>query len=231
MPKRLPFLSGHGLGWSTRQRVAAIGLGLAVLLAVAATVALITGRTSTSTSTSTSRAHAPSAVSGNGSPTVGPQSSAGAGAVAKPPSMADPVAFAQAAAVMLWSYDTRSTTRGQQLAGMRAWLTPEGAYADWASLAAQVPDPVLWSRMVDQDQYATATVDEAHYPTAFKQALADDPAAITEAYIYAVTVTGSQRIVWRGGGAGSEDRSVTLAVQCRPHHDCALVSLAPRVVP
>lgn len=227
MPKRLPSLSGRDLGWSTRQRVTAIALGLAVLLALAATVALVTGRSTPSTS----RTNGPSAASGTGSATPGPQSSAGAGSVAKPPPVADPVVFAQAAAAMLWSYDTRTTSRDQQLAGMRAWLTPEGAYADWASLAAQVPDPVLWSRMADQNQYATATADEAHYPSAFKQALADDPAAITEAYIYAVTVTGTQQIAWRDGGAGAEDRSVTLAVQCRPNHDCALVSLAPRVVP
>jgi hypothetical protein len=227
MPKRSLSLSGYGLGWSTRQRVTVIAIGLAVLLALAAAFALVTGRTGTSTSRKTS----PSATSSTNSVTAGPKPSAGAGTVAKPPPVADPVAFAKAAAAMLWSYDTRTTSRDQQLAGMKAWLTSETKYADWPSIAAQVPDPVLWSRMADQDQYATATVDEAHYPSAFKQALADDPSAITEAYIYAVTVTGKQQIVWRKGGAGTEDRSVTLAVQCRPNADCSLVSLAPRVVP
>ncbi|MFF0201910.1 hypothetical protein [Streptomyces sp. NPDC005017] len=227
MPKRSLSLSGYGLGWSTRQRVTVIAIGLAVLLALAAAVALVTGRTGTSTSRTTS----PSATSSPNSVIAGPKPSAGAGTVAKPPPVADPVAFAKAAAAMLWSYDTRTTSRDQQLAGMKAWLTSETKYADWPSIAAQVPDPVLWSRMADQDQYTTATVDEAHYPSAFKQALADDPSAITEAYIYAVTVTGKQQIVWRKGGAGAEDRSVTLAVQCRPNADCSLVSLAPRVVP
>ncbi|MET9812380.1 hypothetical protein [Streptomyces sp. NPDC006355] len=227
MPKRFSSLSGYGLGWSTRQRVTAVAIGLAVLLALAATVALFTGRTGTSDSKST----APSGTSSTASASAGPTASAGAGSVAKPPPLADPVAFAKAAAGMLWSYDTRTTSRSEQLAGMKAWLTAETEYADWASIAAQVPDPVLWSRMADQDQYATATVSEAHYPSAFKQALADDPSAITEAYIYAVTVTGKQQIAWKKGGAGAEDRSITLAVQCRPNANCSLVSIAPRVVP
>ncbi|MDX3523286.1 hypothetical protein [Streptomyces scabiei] len=227
MPNRFPSLSGYGMGWSTRRRIAVIVICLAVLLALAATVALLTR----GTGNSNSRSGTPSETSTPASASARPTASAGAGTVARPPSLADPVAFAEAAAAMLWSYDTRSTSRDQQLAGMKAWLTAESKYADWASIAAQVPDPVLWSRMADQDQRATATVSEAHYPSAFRQALADDPSAITEAYIYAVTVTGKQRIVWEKGGAGAEDRSITLAVQCRPNTDCSLVSLAPRVVP
>ncbi|MEH0658471.1 hypothetical protein QA860_12155 [Streptomyces stelliscabiei] len=227
MPKRFPSLSGYGIGWSSRQRITVSAIGLAVLLTLAAIVALLTGRTATRDSQSAT----PSERSSTASASAGPTASAGAGSVAKPPAVADPVAFAQAAAAMLWSYDTRTTSRDQQLAGMKAWLTSETKYADWSSLTAQVPDPVLWSRMADQDQYANAIVDEAHYPSAFKQALADDPSAITEAYIYAVTVTGKQQIAWKKGGAASEDRSITLAVQCRPSSDCSLVSIAPRVVP
>ncbi|MCQ9179158.1 hypothetical protein KMT30_08935 [Streptomyces sp. IBSBF 2953] len=228
MPKRFPSLSGYGLGWSTRQRVTVIATGLALLLALATVVALLTGRTTADGN----QAAASSSPPGNStSSSAGPTAPAGAGSVGKPPQLADPVAFAKAAATVLWSYDTRTTSRDQQLAGMRAWLTAETKYADWSSFAAQVPDPVLWSRMADQEQYATATVTEAHYPSAFKQALADDPSAITEAYIYAVTVTGKQQIFWAKGGAGAEDRSITLAVQCRPNADCSLVSIAPSVVP
>ncbi|WP_406439080.1 hypothetical protein OHB14_51560 [Streptomyces sp. NBC_01613] len=227
MPKRLPSLSG-GLGWSTRRRITVIATGLAVLLALAVVVALLTGRTTADDRQAAAPSSGPSS---HTSASAGPTASAGAGSVAKPPQLADPVAFAKAAATTLWSYDTRTTSRDQLLAGMRAWLTPETEYADWSSITAQVPDPVLWSRMADQDQYATATVSEAHYPSAFKQALADDPSAITEAYIYAVTVTGKQQISWKKGGAGAEDRSVTLAVQCRPNANCSLVSIAPRVVP
>ncbi|MEV7731655.1 hypothetical protein AB0O75_05985 [Streptomyces sp. NPDC088921] len=228
MPKRFPSLSGHGLGWSTRQRITVLATGLAVLLALAVVVALLTGRPTAGDSQAAAPSSGPSSST---SASAGPTASAGAGSVAKPPQLADPVAFAKAAAATLWSYDTRTTSRDQQLAGMRAWLTSETQYADWSSIDTQVPDPVLWSRMADQDQYATATVTEAHYPSAFKQALADDPSAITEAYIYAVTVTGKQQIAWKRGGAGSEDRSITLAVQCRPNANCSLVSIAPRVVP
>ena len=228
MPKRFLSLSGYGVGWSTRRRITVIATGLAVLLVLAVVVALLTGRTTADDS----QAASPSAGSSSSAfSSAGPTASAGAGSVAKPPPVADPVAYAKAAAATLWSYDTRTTSRDQQLAGMRAWLTTETKYADWASIAAQVPDPVLWSRMADQDQYATATVTEAHYPSAFKQALADDPSAITEAYIYAVTITGKQQIAWKKGGAGAEDRSITLAVQCRPNANCSLVSIAPNVVP
>jgi hypothetical protein len=228
MPKQPLSLSGYGLGWSPRQRITVIAIGLAVLLALATAVALLTGRTTADDN----QAASPSSLPSNSiSASAGPSASAGAGSVVKPAQLADPVAFAKAAAAMLWSYDTRTTSRDQQLAGMRAWLTSETQYADWSSIAAQVPDPVLWSRMADQGQYATATVTEAHYPSRFKEALADDPSAITEAYIYAVTVTGKQQIVWKKGGAGAEDRSITLAVQCRPNASCSLVSIAPSVVP
>ena len=228
MPKRFPALSDYGLGWSPRQRITAIATGLAVLLALAAAVALLTGRTTAGDGRAAAATSQPS------SSTSAPAEStatAGAGSVAKPPQLADPVAFAKAAATALWSYDTRTTSHDQQLAGLKAWLTSETTYADWSSISAQVPDPVLWSRMADQDQYATATVTEAHYPSAFKEALADDPSAITQAYIYAVTVTGKQQIAWQNGGAGAEDRSVTLAVQCRPNANCSLVAIAPTVVP
>ncbi|MEU6231389.1 hypothetical protein [Streptomyces sp. NPDC047042] len=228
MPKRFLSLSGYGLGWSTRQRITVIATGLGVLVALAGAVTLFTGRTTAGDSQAAAPSVPPSSSTSSSASSAAPD---GTGAVAAPPPVADPVAFAKAAAAMLWSYDTRTTSRDQQLAGMKAWLTAETQYADWSSLTAQVPDPVLWSRMADQDQYATATVSEAHYPSAFKQVLADDPSAITEAYIYAVTVTGKQQIAWKEGGAGAEDRSVTLAVQCRPNADCSLVSIAPRLVP
>ncbi|MGW2822127.1 hypothetical protein ACWC24_14110 [Streptomyces sp. NPDC001443] len=228
MPNRTSSLADYGLGWSARQRITAGAIGLAVLLALAAAVALFTGRADKPSAPS--EASAASASASTTAP-AGPTASVGAGSMAKPPPVADPVTFAQAAATMLWSYDTRTLSRDQQLAGMKAWLTPETKYADWSSLTAQVPDPVLWSRMADQDQYATAAVSEAHYPSAFRQALADDPSAITEAYIYAVTVTGKQQIAWKEGGSGSEDRSITLAVQCRPDANCSLASIAPVVVP
>ncbi|MCX2969449.1 MULTISPECIES: hypothetical protein [Streptomyces] len=228
MPKRSLSLSGYGAGWSANRRIALIAIVLACLLAAAGATAYLTGRGGSHDSPAGSQAASPS-VSASAEPSEG--SAANPGSVPRPPRISDPVAFAKAAAAMLWSYDTRTTNHAQQLAGMEAWMTKESQYSDWASVSAQVPDPVLWSRMADQKQYATAAVAEAHYPAAFKQALAEDPSAITKAYIYAVTVTGKQAITWAKGGGGAEDRSITLAVQCRPSSDCSLVAIAPRVAP
>lgn len=229
MRKPFLFLSGYGAGWSANRRITLIAITLACLLAIAGATAYLAGRGEQHRSSSSSPA-APSLPSP--APSDGtPKPAAETGSVSGPPRISDPVAFAKAAAEMLWSYDTRDTSQEQQLAGMQAWMTKEGTYSDWVSISAQMPTPALWARMADQQQRATATVAEAHYPAAFKQALAEDPSAITEAYIYAVTVTGKQQIAWAKGGQGAEDRSVTLAVQCRPSADCSLVAIAPRVAP
>ncbi|MFF5273800.1 hypothetical protein [Streptomyces sp. NPDC000133] len=228
MPKRFPSLSpsSYGAGWPARRRIAIVASAVAVLLAIAGVVALMTGGGSGNRAEDTA---APAPTGSPSSSEAAPKPSSGSGSVPKPPQISEPVAYAKAAAQMLWSYDTRTTSRDQQLSGMRAWMTGETAYADWASVSGQVPDPVLWSRMADQDQHASASVTEGHYPSAFKQALADDPSAITKAYIYVVTVNGKQQIAWKKGGGGAEERAVTLAVQCRPNHDCTLAALAPSV--
>ncbi|MEU2874103.1 hypothetical protein ABZ769_33725 [Streptomyces olivoreticuli] len=219
-------LSGYGAHWSAKRRILTVGLVITALLAVAGAAAFLTGGGDEHADGST-----PSPTSSTSPTEATPRPVPGSGSVPKPAQIAEPVAYAKAAAAMLWSYDTRNTSRDQQLAGMNAWMSKETKYADWSSVSAQVPDPVLWSRMADNTQYATAKVTEGHYPSAFKQALADAPSALTEAYIYAVTVTGKQSIAWMKGGGGAEDRSVTLAVQCRPSHDCSLVAIAPRVAP
>ncbi|MFF1280649.1 hypothetical protein ACFVY4_07690 [Streptomyces sp. NPDC058299] len=229
MRNRFPTLSlsSYGVGWSANRRIAIVALVVTVLLAIAAAAAWLSGSGNAHrapTAAGPATAHSPSS-----SEPPAPKPEAGSGSVPKPPQIAEPVAYAKAAAEMLWSYDTRDTSRDQQLAGMRAWMTKEPKYADWASVSGQVPDPLLWSRMADQDQHATAHVTEGHYPGAFKQALAEDPSAITEAYIYVVTVNGKQQIAWKKGGGGAEERAVTLAVQCRPGHDCSLAAIAPSV--
>lgn len=148
-----------------------------------------------------------------------------------PPRTDDPVVFAEAAAEVLWSYDTRVRAHHEHLEGLRAWMTGEEEYADWESVSAQVPDPLLWARMRDSHQRATAEVTGARFPQSFEEAVAEDPGAITAAYVYAVTVTGEQTIAWTGGGAGAEPRTATLAVQCRPGQQCALAGVLPRVSP
>ncbi|AZM57997.1 hypothetical protein DMA15_30300 [Streptomyces sp. WAC 01529] len=231
MMKRFPSfsLSSYGTGWSasSNRRIATLTVAIAALLALAATVAFFTGRGKDGHHSECG----PPSTAGSTAPSQATPKPGGkeAGSVPRPPQIADPVAYAKAAAQMLWSYDTRDTSRDQQLAGMSAWMSKETKYADWNSVAAQVPDPTLWSRMADNDQHATATVTEGHFPSAFKTALAEDPSAITKAYIYVVTVNGKQTLAWKKGGGGAEERAVTLAVQCRPSHDCALSAIAPNV--
>ncbi|MFJ6783606.1 hypothetical protein [Streptomyces yangpuensis] len=215
--------TGH---WSANRRITVLVVCLTLLVALAGLAAWWTGRNDTADRLTTP----PPGASSPGPSSPHPPAD-GTGGVAKPPQIADPLAYGKAAAQVLWTYDTRTTTHAQQLAGLHAWVTRETQYADWSGVQAQIPDPVLWSRMHDNGQHATATIGEAHFPSSFKQALADDPAALTQAYIYVVTVTGKQQITWNGGGAGAEDRTATLAVQCRPNADCSLVAIAPRVLP
>ncbi|WP_406431926.1 hypothetical protein OHB00_05815 [Streptomyces sp. NBC_00631] len=215
----------YGAPSSVLRRVLLGGLVLAMLLAVAGLLAYLTRAENPAsarppaTSKSAPRAASPEATDGEHE------------AVASPPRTSDPIAFAKVATKVLWTYDTRSFSRTEYVAGLRRWMTSEKKYADWESVSDQVPSPVLWSRMHDNRQRATATVGEGHFPQAFKTALAQDPGAITEAYVYAVTVTGKQAIAWKGSGAGAESRSTTLAVQCRPDKACTLIGVLPSVAP
>ncbi|WP_129838095.1 hypothetical protein [Streptomyces sp. RFCAC02] len=217
---------------STRinRRVVLLALALAALLALTAGAAFLTARTGDGGHDEADGGPSPAQQA-----TPSPSAPSTAEGLPRPPHIDEPIAFAEAAATALWSYDTRTTTRAQHLAALAQWMTGEERYADWSSVAGQVPDAVLWSRMADSDQHTAAREPEGHFPAAFQQALAEHPAGITEAYIYAVTVNGTQSIAWTdpdGGteAAGSEERAITLAVQCRPSHDCALVAVSPTVM-
>ncbi|WP_326692354.1 MULTISPECIES: hypothetical protein [unclassified Streptomyces] len=209
---------------SVLRRSAMIGIILAVLLALAGLISYLT------------RSEAPQPrADAHPKPTASPPSPAPrAGsdqAVAAPPRTGDPVTFAKAATEALWTYDARRFSRAGHLAGLKRWMTGEAKYADWKSVTGQVPGKALWSRMHDNHQHATAEVNEGHYPAAFKTVLSQDPGAITQSYVYAVTVTGKQSLAWKGSGAGAEPRSMTLALQCRPDHECALSGVLPEVAP
>ncbi|MGV9312060.1 hypothetical protein ACWDR0_07670 [Streptomyces sp. NPDC003691] len=218
-----------GPGSSVLHRSLIVAVVLALLTGLAGLVAFLTREDARDTATPASapdtRHSAP--------PAPAPVKVPKGGQVAAPVSTSDPVEFAKAAAKVLWSYDTRRLSQAEHVAWLKKWMTTETKYADWSSVADLVPDPVLWSRMGDQAQYATATVGEGHFPQAFKSALAADPGAITDAYIYAVTVTGRQSIAWTGSdkGTGAEARSSTLAVQCRPDHNCRLAAVLPTTAP
>ncbi|WP_326777079.1 hypothetical protein [Streptomyces sp. NBC_01445] len=215
----------HQAPASVLRRASIGGAVLAVLLAVAGLLAYVT-RPGSPASAKAAPASPPSSASASAS--AAPHADS---AVAAPPKTSDPIVFGEAATKVLWTYNTRSSSQAEHLAGLKQWMTSEKKYADWKSVLDQVPRPVLWSRMHDNQQHASATVGEGHFPQAFKTALAQDPGAITEAYVYAVTVTGKQSIAWEGSGAGAESRSTTLAVQCRPHQNCALVGVLPSVAP
>ncbi|WP_435127270.1 hypothetical protein [Actinacidiphila sp. bgisy144] len=222
----------HPVRSSALRRRSLVGAAvLVVLVGLAGLAAYFTrdNRTSPNHASAPAASATPSP-SATGSPV--PSASGSPRGLPVPPSTHDPIVFGKAAAVALWSYDTRAYSQPEFLAAVDRWMTGESKYADRASVEQLVPAPVLWERMADQGQHATATADDAHVPSAFTQALQDDPGALTTAYVYAVTVTGHQSIAWKGSPhAGAEARAITLAVQCRPDRPCALAGVLPNVAP
>ncbi|MFG3224692.1 hypothetical protein ACGF07_07930 [Kitasatospora sp. NPDC048194] len=223
-----PARSGDFGGAVVRRRALLGSIVLMLLITCAGLLAYLTRDGRDAANPASTNASSPAA--------PGPVASATPGghpkALAGPPSTHDPIAFAKAAAVALWSYDTRSSSQPELVASLHRWLTSEGQYVDADSIDRLAPSPVLWGRMADSGQFATATADEAHFPDRFTKALQADPGAITQAYVYAVTVSGKQSIAWNGSPAGgAEDRSATLAVQCRPDRPCALAGVLPAVAP
>ncbi|WP_330457384.1 hypothetical protein OIB37_11020 [Streptomyces sp. NBC_00820] len=229
----MPAHSAHPGGASRVRRRALLGTAvLVVLVALAGLAAYLTrdGRTPAKAATHATGATAPS--ERPASPPASPSSSTHHHALPGPPRTHNPIAFGKAAAAALWSYDTRAYSQTKLRGALHGWLTPEAKYADAASVDALVPSPVLWKEMAANGQFATATVHEGHFPDAFTRALQEDPGAIATAYVYAVTVSGKQSIAWKGSPAGgAESRVITLAVQCRPSHPCALAGVMPAVAP
>ncbi|MFI1369876.1 hypothetical protein [Streptomyces griseochromogenes] len=225
--------SSHPGGASRVRRRALLGTAvLVVLVALAGLAAYLTrdGRDTPKTHEPLKSSAAPSSstasLSGSPSPRARPH------ALSVPPKTHDPIAFGKAAAAALWSYDTRAYSQAELLTALHGWLTTETKYADPASVDAVVPSRALWKEMAANAQFATATVNEGHFPDSFTQALQTNPGTITQAYVYAVTVSGKQSIAWNGLRAGgAENRVTTLAVQCRPSHSCALAGVMPSVAP
>ncbi|MFI7891258.1 hypothetical protein ACIFUY_08340 [Streptomyces sp. CACIS-1.16CA] len=222
--------STHPGGASRVRRRALLGTAvLAVLVALAGLAAYLTREGRSPSDTASPPPSSPTASSSPAAPS-GPH--ARPHALPVPPKTPDPITYGKAAAAALWSYDTRAYSQPELRKALRGWLTTESKYADPASVDQAVPSAVLWKEMAANKQAATAKINEGHFPHAFTQALQDDPGAITQAYVYAVTVSGKQSIRWKGSAAGgAESRSTTLAVQCRPNHPCALVGVMPSVAP
>ncbi|MGW5906509.1 hypothetical protein ACWFQ6_32720 [Streptomyces althioticus] len=222
--------SAHPGGASRVRRRALLGaVVLALLVALAGLAAYLTRDGRSPSDGPAPPLSSPTASSSPAAP-AGPR--ARSHALPAPPKTQDPITYGKAAAAALWSYDTRAYSQPELRKALRNWLTEESKYADPASVDKVVPSPVLWKGMAANGQFATARVNEGHFPHAFTQALQADPGAITEAYVYAVTVSGKQSISWKGSpSGGAESRSTTLAVQCRPDRPCALVGVMPSVAP
>jgi hypothetical protein len=229
----MPSHSSNPGGASRVRRRALLGTAvLVVLVALAGLAAYLTrdgrGPTKDPAPHVSSASPSSSAVSPSGSPSP----SARSAALPVSPDTHDPIAFGKAAATALWSYDTRAYSQADLLTALHGWLTTESKYADPDSVEAVVPSPVLWKNMAANGQFATATVNEGHFPDSFIQALQANPGTITQAYVYAVTVSGKQSIAWNGSPAGgAENRVTTLAVQCRPSQPCALAGVLPAIAP
>ncbi|MEU5655034.1 hypothetical protein ABZ802_05370 [Streptomyces sp. NPDC047737] len=220
----------HPGGASRVRRRALLGTAvLAVLVALAGLTAYLTREGRSPSDTPAPLPSSPKASSSSAAPS-GPHTRPRDLPV--PPKTHDPITYGKAAAAALWSYDTRAYSQPELRKALRGWLTTESKYADPASVDQAVPSAVLWREMAANRQVATAKINEGHFPHAFTQALQDDPGAITQAYVYAVTVSGKQSIRWKGSATGgAESRSTTLAVQCRPNRPCALVGVMPSVAP
>jgi len=229
MKNRSFTLDAPGGAARVRRRALAGGAVLAVLLALAGLAAFLT-RTDR-----TAKPAQPHGASAQARPPAAVPASLPTPArdgLPVPPDTNDPLVYAKVAAVALWSYDTRAYTQPQLVAALNGWLTSESTYADASSVDALVPKAQVWQGMAQQGQFATATAATAAFPASFSQAMAADPGAITTAYVYAVTVTGSQSIGWSGAARGGvQGMSMTLAVQCRPDRPCALAGVLPATAP
>ncbi|MBT3160127.1 hypothetical protein KQH42_28285 [Streptomyces sp. CHA1] len=225
--------STHPGGASRVCRRALLGaVVLVVLVVLAGLTAYLTRDGSNPSETPAPVPSSPTVSSTAPSPSQPPTPPVRPRALPVPPQTHDPIAFGKAAAAALWSYDTRAYSQAELREALHGWLTTEEKYADSASVDKLVPSPALWKEIASNGQFATAEVHEGHFPNAFTQALQEDPGAIADAYVYAVTVSGKQSIAWKGSTAGgAESRTATLAVQCRPHQSCALGGVMPSVAP
>ncbi|MEW1583500.1 hypothetical protein AB0407_36325 [Streptomyces microflavus] len=220
-------------GGASRVRRRAL-LGTAVLVVLVALAGLLAFLTRNARAPSTPAPHSSSATPrpSGAVPSASPPPQADHRTLPRPPKTHDPIVYGKAAAAALWSYDTRAYSQQALLSALRGWMTGERKYVDTASVAKLVPSPVLWEQMADNGQRAKGVVNEGHLPDSFTRALQDDPGAITQTYLYAVTVSGKQSIAWKGSPAGgAESRVITLAVQCRSSSPCTLAGVLPAVAP
>ncbi len=170
----------------------------------------------------------PSGVAGPaGSPASPPAIGVGSAAAAALPRTGDPRVFAVAFARALFSYDTESESETAWTASLAAGLD---AGADvhpdnLADLADRTPPPAVWSTMTASGQRASFTLTRVWVPQLWTaNASAYPPGAA------AVTIDGTQHVVW-AGGSSDVPASVTLLLVCPPlNSSCVVNRIAAQVL-
>ena len=142
------------------------------------------------------------------------------------PRTADPVTFAVAYARGLFSYDTRGQTESVWTAALTAGLdTNADVHLDnLADLADRTPPAPVWSTMTSSDQYASFTPTRTWVPQLWTRNASAYPAGTA-----AITVFGTQHVVW-AGGSSDVPSSVTLLLVCPPLTGSCVVNRIPAQV-
>ena len=157
--------------------------------------------------------------------------SAGAGTVRAAgnalPATADPATYATAYATALFSYDTRRQSEAAWTAALTVGLDPAAdVHPDnIADLADRTPPAAVWATMTSSAQHATFAVTSAWVPTLWTQNATAYPAGAA-----AITVSGTQQVVW-SGGSSSVPQTVTLLLLCPPFNgSCVVNRIAAQVL-
>ena len=142
------------------------------------------------------------------------------------PSTSNPETFALAYAHALFSYDTRSETESAWAAALTAGLdtTADVHLDNLTDLADRTPPAPVWSTMTTSVQHASFTATSASVPQMWTQNAAAYPAGAA-----AITVSGTQHLVW-AGGSSDVPSSVTLLLVCPPLTSSCVVNRIPAQV-
>jgi hypothetical protein len=144
------------------------------------------------------------------------------------PVTANPRAFAIAYAAALFSYDTRTQSEAQWIGVLAAGLDPAADVhpENLEDVAGRTPPDTVWATMTDSSQRASFTLTNAAIPALWTQNATQYPAGAA-----AITVTGTQQVLW-AEGSSEVPVSVTLLLVCPPLHEACVVNrIATQVLP
>jgi hypothetical protein len=142
------------------------------------------------------------------------------------PHTSNPETFALAYARALFSYDTRSQTESAWTAALTAGLdtTADVHLDNLADLADRTPPAPVWFTMTNSTQYASFTATRSWVPQLWTRNAAAYPAGAS-----AITVSGTQHVVW-AGGSSDVPSSVTLLLVCPQLTSSCVVNRIPAQV-